>query len=134
MHATTRNRIGRTINCFPVSDLELVLWKRLNTETPQHGNASTRKRLNTFPHFLGLFPIFRKSFKISVGWSVSSFFGSVSSFLGPFPDFRKSFKLSVCWSFSSFFRSVSSCFRSVSGFLITFKFLVSAFFYLPKWN
>ena len=39
--------------------------------------------------FLGQFPVFRKSFKLSVR-------SSVSSFLGPFPVFKKSFKFSVC--------------------------------------
>jgi len=132
-------------------------------ETPQHGNASTRKRtqkwvwvrfllfsriignplktkkcrgisdyfgsvsaiftfdsfpvfLGPFLLFLGQFPVFRKSFKLSVCWSVSPFFGSLSFFLGQFPVFRKSFKLSVCWSVSPFFGSVSSFLGSVSNF------------------
>ena len=37
-------------------------------------------------------------------------------FLGQFPVFKKSFKFSVCWSVSFFIRSVSSFFGSVSGF------------------
>jgi len=56
---------------------------------------------------LGPFPVFRKSFKFSVCWSVSSFLGPFPHFLGPFPIFRKSCKFSVCWSVSFFLVSVS---------------------------
>ena len=60
-----------------------------------------------FPHFLGLFPVFKKSFKFSVWWAVFPLFGSYSSFFGSVSSFQKSFKFSVCWLVSSFFGFVS---------------------------
>ena len=90
--------------------LELVLWKRLNTETPQHGNGPKSefgsvsfffqelseipqklKSVEGFPDILGRFPLYLHliRFPFFLG-PFPLFFGSVSSFiLGPFLIFRK---------------------------------------------
>ena len=62
-----------------------------------------------FPHFLGPFLVFRKSFKFLFCWSVSSFFRSVFlNFCLRFRFSEKVFKFSVCWLVSSVFRTVSA--------------------------
>ena len=48
-----------------------------------------------FLFFLGPFPIFSKSFKFSVYWSVFSFLGRFPLFLSPFPLFLGPFPISV---------------------------------------
>ena len=60
------------------------------------GSVSAVFTFDSFPVFLGLFlfflgqfPMFSKSFKLSVCWLVSPFFGSVSSFFGSVSDFQK---------------------------------------------
>ena len=58
--------------------------------------------------FLGPFPVFRKSLKFSVYWSVSSFFGVRFLFFGgPFPVFKKVLNSQFVDRFPLFFRSVS---------------------------
>ena len=103
--------------------------------------------LGPFPLFLGPFPIFRKSCKFSVCWSVSTFFGYVSSFFWVHFRFSKKFQilslligflffwvrfLIFLGSFPVFKKVVNSqfvdrfprFFGSVSGFQKSFKFSV----------
>ena len=110
---------------FQLRKSVMVLWKRLNTETPQHGIRP--KKTGNLPkmNFFEAFPVFSKIFGNPLNLifkGVSRFFRSVSPifrsdsgfygsyifegfpnifdpfphFLGPFPVFRKSFKFSVC--------------------------------------
>ena len=58
-------------NLFCVSNNNLVLWKRLNTETSQHGNAS-KTGFEEFPFFFG------KSLKTGKCWGISEYFWGVS--------------------------------------------------------
>ena len=72
---------------------------------------------DAFPHFLGPFPVFRKSLNSQFVDRFPFFGGPFSSFfLGPFPVFRKMFKFSVCWSVSPFFGPFPIFLGSVSGF------------------
>ena len=111
---------------------------------------------NPFPHFLGLFPFFKKSYKFSVCWSVSPFFGirffifwvcfwfskkkfnsqfvnRIPCFLDPLPHFSVYFRFSEKVVNSQFVDRFPLFFTSFLIFrvssLISFKFSVSTFFY-----
>ena len=101
-----------------------MLWKRLNTEMPQHGNGLKRKfgsvsfffqelseipqklkSVERFPNILGRFPLYLHLIRFQFSEKVLNsqfvdrfplFLGPFHLFLGQFPVFRKSFKLSVC--------------------------------------
>ena len=113
--------------------LDSFKWATLMTKSWWHGNASTRKRLNTetdqkllrdfwifcirFPIFIvELFPLFFDQF-LHIFRSVTSFYWSVSAFF-------KNLIISICWSVSSNFRSFSSYFWSDSVFSKNFKNLI----------
>ena len=87
----------------------MVLWKRLNTETPQQGIGPKSefgsvsflfqelseipqklKSVQGFPNILGLFSLYLHLIRFPFFWAGFLFF------LGQFPVFRKSFKFSVC--------------------------------------
>ena len=105
-----------------------VLWKRLNTETPQHGNGPKRefgsvsfffqelseipqklKSVEGFPNILGRFPLYLHLIRFPFFWVRFLFF------LGQFPVFRKSLNLYFVDQFPFFFESISSFFGSNSG-------------------
>ena len=72
-----------------------------------------------FPHFLGPFPVSRKSCKFSVCWSVSSF-------LGPFPLFSVRFLFfRVCFRFSKKVSNSQFVDRFPLFFWVRFLFFVS---------
>ena len=59
--------------------------------------------MGPFPHFLGRFPVFRKSFKLSYWWLVSSFFGSVSGSEKMRKQTQKRGNRSTNWEFKTFY-------------------------------
>ena len=116
-----------------------------------HGNASTRKRLNTetdqklfLRHFRFFLEIRGNNSKVQNCWGISEYFVSVSQylelngflfflinfliFLGPFPHifdpfplFSKTLKIIFCWSLSSNCRPLSHIFDPFPPFSKTFK-------------
>ena len=98
-----------------------VLWKRLNTETSQRGNAS-KTGFEEFPFFGGEIPqnwkmlrhfrIFLRRFLI-FKVEVFPLFLRRFRFFGAFQFFQKTFKTLFCWGVSSFFWGVSVFWKKI---------------------
>ena len=127
----------------------LVLWKRLNTETDRKvnfGSVSFFQELLELPQKLKCWGISEYYWSISLKFTFDLFpvfLDRFSHILGSFPGFGKSYKFSVYWLVSFFsirfrkflvrFRVSEKCYKflfccSVSFFTIRFRiFLVNIF-------
>jgi len=73
----------RRPNIEPYSPLKPVLWKRLNTETPQHGIGPQKNGNLPKMNFFEAFPVFSKI----IGNPSNPIFRGISRFFYPFPRF-----------------------------------------------